>query len=622
MAVPPFKVKAIYDYSSPHEDDLNFPTGQIITVTEKEDDDWYVGEYSDASGNPHNGLFPKNFVEDYQPPVPSRPTRAPRPASEIRSPPPSAPAPAPAPVPQPESVQEAESDEEERETEPAPRLPAQSKPAPPPVETSLPPPPPPREEPTVRAPPPAAPSALQASDRRTSAAPKPAAAPAPAPTEKKAPPPVVEKPSSFKDRLALFNKAAAAPVTPFKPSGSQPSFIKKPFVAPPPSSNAYVAAPRAEPVQKIYRREEDPEVKEREEQDRANAERAGLLPSEQTNAPTAASGEDGEGAPKPQSLKERIAMLQKQQMEQAARRSDVGQKEKPKKPPVKKPTEESIPEAAAAPPPVPSAAAEEEGEDEADRGVQRASLDQPRDRTRSGHRLSYAPPSRSGTIPEQELHSEANDADLSAAGDITEDNEAEGDEIQPARQSIEAARAPAAPRQETDVGEEEGAAEESSEEDEMDAETRRRQELRERMAKMSGGMGMAGMFGAPMAGGAPQKKKKSTRESHAEDVDEPRSPHQAPPIPMIPIPGMQTVRSPEPEERELAVEKEDEEAAASITSERDPYSVPDVEDIKPEPAPRASLDRAIPPQSSSMEHSAPPVPGSRPVPPPPAPEGK
>ncbi|KAK5263498.1 assembly of actin patch protein, partial [Exophiala xenobiotica] len=76
----------------------------------------------------------------------------------------------------------------------------------------------------------------------------------------KPPPPVAEKPnsSSFKDRIAAFNKPAAAPITPFKPGGgSGTGFIKKPFVAPPPSRNAYVPPPREQPVQKPYHREEE-----------------------------------------------------------------------------------------------------------------------------------------------------------------------------------------------------------------------------------------------------------------------------------------------------------------------------------------------------------------------------
>ena len=40
----PFRVKAVYEYTSPHEDDLNFPVGQIITVNEQEDDEFDLEE--------------------------------------------------------------------------------------------------------------------------------------------------------------------------------------------------------------------------------------------------------------------------------------------------------------------------------------------------------------------------------------------------------------------------------------------------------------------------------------------------------------------------------------------------------------------------------------------------
>lgn len=55
---PPFKVKAVYDYKSDYDDDLNFSTGQIITVSAVEDAEWYSGGYDGKSG-----MFPKNFVE-------------------------------------------------------------------------------------------------------------------------------------------------------------------------------------------------------------------------------------------------------------------------------------------------------------------------------------------------------------------------------------------------------------------------------------------------------------------------------------------------------------------------------------------------------------------------------
>ncbi len=145
---------------------------------------------------------------------------------------------------------------------------------------------------------------------------------------KPAPPPVSEKPisGSFKDRIAAFNKPAAAPIAPFKPGGlasSGSSFIKKPFVAPPPRKDAYIPPPR-EQAQKIYRRDEDPEIVAREAEDLEAATKAGLIST--TNA-------DQEDQPKPTSLKERIALLQKQQLEQAQRHAEaVQKKEKPKRP--------------------------------------------------------------------------------------------------------------------------------------------------------------------------------------------------------------------------------------------------------------------------------------------------
>src|SRR5271163_2816705 len=56
------EVKAKYDYNSGHEDDLSFSAGQIITVTEEVDEEWYNGEYVDGHGNVCQGMFPRNFV--------------------------------------------------------------------------------------------------------------------------------------------------------------------------------------------------------------------------------------------------------------------------------------------------------------------------------------------------------------------------------------------------------------------------------------------------------------------------------------------------------------------------------------------------------------------------------
>ncbi|KAI3405862.2 hypothetical protein KGF56_001469 [Candida oxycetoniae] len=82
MAEPqvPFKVKAIFDYKSDYEDDLNFTTGQIITVTAIENEEWFTGEYDNKTG-----MFPKNFVEILlapQIPVSNRPVRKQEPKQE------------------------------------------------------------------------------------------------------------------------------------------------------------------------------------------------------------------------------------------------------------------------------------------------------------------------------------------------------------------------------------------------------------------------------------------------------------------------------------------------------------------------------------------------------------
>jgi hypothetical protein len=123
----------------------------------------------------------------------------------------------------------------------------------------------------------------------------------------------------------------------------------------------------------------------------------------------------------------------------------------------------------------------------------------------------------------------------------------------------------------------------------MDAETRRKLELRQRMAKMSGGMGMPGMFGGmPMGGLPPPKpKKKPTLEKKVEESEGYTSPQQR--VPMFGIPGIHSVRSPEQEEnRSLSVEKEDD-----VPHPAD--EVPDVEDVTPQPVQQTPTGERPPP---------------------------
>ncbi|KAL6851342.1 assembly of actin patch protein [Amphichorda felina] len=544
-----FRVKALYDYSSPHEDDLNFDLGQVIAVTDEDDEDWYGGEYVDADGVKKEGIFPRNFVEKIEPTAPPRPARtrtkkeaeAPKSPEQASAPPPqpptatSEPEPAPAPGPEPEpEIQE-------------PEAPVAKSPPPQPAAAPVPGPPKPVEHP-AQTPAPPVPAAKSN---------EPAAATSPQSSKPNPPgtPPVTEKPksNSFKDRIAAFNKPAAPPIAPFKPSGLSAGgggggvgFIKKPFVAAPPSRNAYVPPPQQAPVSKIYRRDEDPEIKEREAENKDQAEKAGLAPGEDVGA-----AED-EDQPKPTTLKERIALLQQQQREQAQRHADsAAKKEKPKKPP-KKPTE-------AAPAPEEEVAETEEPAPFVPPLPGRMSIDESARRTSTDDGASFAPPpsrrKSSKGHPAESIH-DGNEADMSGAGDTTEgqdDTTEREDNDEPSRPvpraSVVSSSAPGLPPRDTteqtqsasEVEKEED--EEDEEEEEVDPEVKRKEELRARMAKMSGGMGFHGMFGMPVpaAGAGSSKKKKSSASAPVEEEPEEATPvpQAAPPVPtLMALPGM------------------------------------------------------------------------------------
>ncbi|KAL5371784.1 hypothetical protein DPSP01_014012 [Paraphaeosphaeria sporulosa] len=595
--MPPFKVKAVYAYESPHEGDLLFPNGQIITVVEEEDDDWYLGEFVDDSGTKHEGIFPKNFVEKLEPERPPRP-------SNRKSIVPEQPAAQAAPPPPAALQQEAAPAHEEQPEPAAPR--AQ---LPPPVKI----PDPAKSQPSPLSPTSAHSGKAQETPQELPPAPKPVPAePASAGTPKKAPPPIAKKSDAFRDRLAMFNQGTTAP-QPFKPSAPPSSFIKKPFQAAAPRPDAYVPPPREIPQVKTYRREEDPEIAERQARDQENAERAGLS----GQSPTAGNDADEEEQPKVLSLKERMALLQKQQQEQAERAA-ASHREKPKRPPVKKRTESH------------GQTDEQDGA-----SLEKVASGEPRER---GSIDNARPPRPPAAMKSPDLHanrellSDANDADQSGAGE-TEDAEGTSTSVEDddeRSRHIAPSRAPAAPTKELDVGDEqdveEEEEEEEEEEDEVDAETRRKQELRERMARLGGGFNpmMGGMnpFGAPMGGPLPPKKKKPSEKKSTDDSEQPAAPQQR--VPMFP--GMLPVRSPEAENKQLSVEKDDSESHP-ISGSHEPEEVPDIEDLTSrqlqrtptaeQPPPMPTERRPVPPPVPSAEYAgAPPVPtSSRPVPP-------
>lgn len=579
MATPPFRVKALYDYSSKEEDDLKFPNGQVILVTDEEDADWYYGEYEDAAGEKQEGLFPKNFVKVFEPDMPPRPTRSGRSKKDNDTP--------------------ALASEEARA--PAAEEP-EAVPAPAPIQSAIIP------EQTFEEPEPPVSQVV-----RTETVSAPTQKPAPPAAPKPPPPPAAEKPASgsFRDRINAFNKSTAPPPAPNKPSGLGASggsgFVKKAFVAPPPSKNAYVPPPREPPPQKVYRREEDPEIVAQASNDAENEVQI-------AQPQVAASAEAEEDQPKPTSLKDRIALLQKQQMEQAARHAEASQKkDKPKRPP-KKQVE----------PQAPAADAEDDVEGEnlermnSTETTGKRSIEASRDAVSSGARHPKHPKSQEATpvasptaVASRDFMSDPNDADQSGIGD-TEDGEDlstgrdDSDENPRRRISIPPQIPSQAPLREADVGDEEDNADEDGaeeEEEHVDPEVKRRMEIRERMAKMSGGMGMAGMFGPPggIAPRAPTRRGTASGErnissnSVSAQADDGSS-SRALPVPIMPMPGLQKVRSPEQHGAQPEVTKEEAGEAKSVIQGRDSEDMPDVEDMEePIPTPRRSVDRLAPP---------------------------
>ncbi|KAI9779225.1 MAG: hypothetical protein M1839_007477 [Geoglossum umbratile] len=613
MAAPPFKVKALFKYDSGYDGDLNFPNGEILTVTSKEDEDWYFGEYVDASGMKQEGIFPMNFVERYEPETPPRPVRPSRPKKEagpVHSP--------PTDMEPPSSSVVERQDAEGSAKELVPSKPASqvTKPSSAPGKAQ-----PASPKSTISTDPPQKLTDVQEGVSINKGVPKP-----PAGTKKENPPSAsTDKAggSTFRDRIAAFNKPAAPPVAPFKPGGlssGSSGFIKKPFVAPPPSKNSYVPIPREPPPQKVYRREENPEIANRTPQDDEHADKvAPLIPAQNPD--------DTEDQPKPTSLRERIALLQKQQLEQQARHAEaLLKKEKPKRPQKKR------------------VDSHEGAEDQTDaRGadlekvnsaeaVGKRSLESFREEGSAlGKSSTRRKPSRESSQAEIPVHaargitSDADDADQSGAGeDAGEISTGREDSDEPSRAFAPGAKAPKPPGRDAGVsGDENIEDEEEGEEEEIDPEVKRRMEIRERMAKMSGGMGMYGMFGPPggvppIPAGVPKKKKVGDKRGSGDPGDD---------VVPLALPGMQIKpRSPEESDKRLTVEKNSEITSLSPDAERE---VPDAEDAKrnlphiPLRSSPSPQERPVPPPPPSNERTTPPsIIGERGAPPPPPVEAR
>lgn len=591
MVSPPFQVRAIYKYGASHEDDLEFPIGQIIKVTEADEEDWYTGEFVDENGHKHEGIFPRNFVEQYEPPTPPRPSR-PRPkkeATQVRpeETPPSTSTKSIEPVvpiasQQVQSV--AEKADEER-TNPRPKNAA--------------------DAPGPEAPQAAGALSLPSAAEKTESSHTPAKVDA----GRASKPPPPEKPASgsFKDRIAAFNKSSAPPPVPFKPAGSgAAAYINKPFVAPPPSRNAYIPPLVNEPpVKKIYRREEDPELNDQTHPDAQENMSSSL--------PTAGDGRIvDEDQPKPTSLKERIALLQKQQLEAQTRAVEGGGRRGPHN----KAASPAIERRGSADEPH-----DEQQGDEAENTVSRRSLETARQeasRTRSQIR-SPLQPSISEEGGEAEEDHEGLDTHLSSdTYDQPTENTIEPGQAKSARATRVSQLVHSPP-----IGED---TEPEAEDEELDPEVRRKLELRQRMAKMSGGMGMPGMFALPSigSGAGPSRKSSGPRPMQPTEDDQVAdaiAPASAPPIPgsvrALPSRPQSSVhRQGHGDEAEL--EQVPEESGAAVR-DLDSEAIPDKEDVFDEVPPTKSPKQAPVNIPAAGGRALPPLPGQNSRLPPPLP---
>ncbi|KAF3923139.1 hypothetical protein ABW20_dc0107758 [Dactylellina cionopaga] len=567
---PPYTVCALYDYASPHEDDLNFTTGQKIKVTEEEGTDWLQGEYRDK-GALKQGIFPKNYVERVQdepeaprlPPVPLRPQHD----ESKKVVPPTSPAaedtgvrdePSKYVAPKQEAATRTPEPEPQKVQQPVKRksiLTTQAKPETPPA----------------------------------------AVAPAPAPAKATTSPPATaedDKPvGSFRDRIAAFNRSKAAPIAP-PPVLKQSNFVKKPFVPPPPSKNAYIP-----PVQQHAEPRREPELQPAPREPPVNKQ------------------EDvgSEEQPKVSSLKDRIALLQSMQLNPAIKAK------KPPKPPPKK-REDSVPK-----PEI------QDASHHADHSLEIDSAAAPRMSSEAPVSTEEAVGNSSNVAKEPAPISKlaapaADDSERSkeipAPTNPQEEKNPDGaiksNEV--AEDSEQTKEGEEGEEGETEVGEEEG--------EEVDPEVARRLAIRERMMKMSGGMGMYGLMGpAPKSPYRPPPKAQSSTVEPEESKTSAHPPEQyrmmIPILPMAkppPAPVTRVSDDSDPDEPSLRSPKSKHESDTDSPVKDAPTEDESVlSEIPNRKASRLSLesegDEPVPQQNSSVrEPRLPPPPPSAPPP--------
>lgn len=132
------------------------------------------------------------------------------------------------------------------------------------------------------------------------------------------------------------------------------------------------------------------------------------------------------------------------------------------------------------------------------------------------------------------------------------------------------------------------------------------------MAKMSGGMGMPGMFGGMPMGGLPPKKKKPTpstdkrppTEKSAEEHEEYASPSQQR-IPMFGMPGMAPPKNPDEDINKGPDRRVTRPTPQVTTLDFPAEEVPDVEDVVPQPIQRTPTGERAPAIPSESKYLIP-----------------
>ncbi|GMM35155.1 Bbc1 protein [Saccharomycopsis crataegensis] len=434
MPAVPFKVRALYDYSSEYDDDLNFVAETVITVTNIEDEEWYSGKFTDpTTGKELSGIFPINFVETInEPMVPSARPHPKKP--EIAA--------------EDEVSNEQPNQDEEQEVNPEP------------IATT---------PETIH-------NDIQAVTQ---------------PSKSKSD-------NAFFNKIAAFNTANSAPMLPMmKPK--EESHANKPYFGGP---SSYVPPGFGS---KKSSNTFSPSTNAHQEASESTVSGQDAIPEENT--------------PK-MSLRERIAMLQKTQQEEANRELASSKKKSEKK---KKAVHQ---------PPVSAGSLVDTPISESEPGSAAISRKSTVGESLTEDQVAvYGGESIEEQSVQENIESKEDEITQGEEGENEEKNkeaQEEGDENNKKEEEKE------------DIDEEDD--EEEEEEEEEDEEEARRRQLRERMAKLSGGAGMFGMmgmspFGVPSSTKKKTKPKTETKKEIEKQLEEQEQEDLPRAVPILPIIG-------------------------------------------------------------------------------------